>query len=478
MSVPDQYLIFTFSKLTKPALSDEPKIKTKPRIAVIGAGWAGCAAATKLAEKGYAVTLLEASRTLGGRARSVSIQGLTLDNGQHILLGAYKESLALIRQLGISEQQAFLKLPLQMCYPEGSDGMQFIAPKWPAPLHLAYALFTAKGLDRSDKLALARFSTTARWMDWQLDHDCSVSTLLQRFEQTERLCRLMWIPLCIAALNTAPERASAQVFLNVLRDSLGANRAASDMLLPKLDLSTLMPEAARAFITERGGKVITGANVTALQVEQNNSDKQLWKLKFSQQFSESSDFPENTPEIEQQWDAVILATAPSHAIRLLSSVSTPINSNIAESTEKSTGQNHRHLNTKACEFEYEAITTCYLQYDQKLKLPRAMFALIDDPTHKHWGQFVFDRGQLHAAQQGLLAVVVSAASQTAMLNHAELASDIAHQLAANFTNSELNAPLWHQVITEKRATFSCAPNLKRPSNQTEISSLMLAGELH
>jgi hypothetical protein len=73
-------------------------------------------------------------------------------------------------------------------------------------------------------------------MGWQLHTDVSVNNLLLQFEQTERLVRLMWHPLCIAALNTPPERASANTFLAVLRDSLGASRAASDMLIPRAPL--------------------------------------------------------------------------------------------------------------------------------------------------------------------------------------------------------------------------------------------------
>ncbi|QJQ05382.1 FAD-dependent oxidoreductase [Undibacterium piscinae] len=221
------------------------------KIAVIGAGWAGCSAAATLAKHGHQVTLIEAARTLGGRARRVDLHDYALDNGQHILLGAYSATLALIKTLGINTSTALLRLPLQMCYPASGSGsgMHFVAPKLPAPLHLLVALIKAKGLDREDKLSLARFSTTARWMGWQLHQDCSVSELLQRFDQTEKLCRLMWIPLCIAALNTPPETASAQVFLNVLRDSLGANRTASDMLIPRVDLSGLLPEAAASYIS-------------------------------------------------------------------------------------------------------------------------------------------------------------------------------------------------------------------------------------
>ena len=162
--------------------------------AVIGGGWAGCAAAVTLAAAGKRVSLFEAGKVLGGRARRVEIDGRTLDNGQHILLGAYSASLKLMKQVGVKPADAMLRLPLQMRYPS-PDGMDFVAPRLPSPLHLAVALLRAKGLERADKMALARFSTTARWMGWQLHQDCSVAELLERFVLTTRLIKLMWNPL-------------------------------------------------------------------------------------------------------------------------------------------------------------------------------------------------------------------------------------------------------------------------------------------
>ena len=164
---------------------------TRRHVAVIGAGWAGCAAAVELARAGCQVTLLESARSLGGRARRVEIDGRQLDNGQHIMLGAYAESLRLMKLAGVNLDQALLSLPLQMRYPAGSGGMDFVAPRLPAPLHLLGALLRSTGLARGDKLSLARFSTTARWMGWRLHTDCSVSELLERFDQTPRLIQLL-----------------------------------------------------------------------------------------------------------------------------------------------------------------------------------------------------------------------------------------------------------------------------------------------
>jgi squalene-associated FAD-dependent desaturase len=402
------------------------------KVAVIGAGWAGCSAALELAKAGCTVTLMESSRSLGGRARGVDIDGSMLDNGQHILLGAYSASLRAMKLAGINTDAALLKLPLQMRYPAGS-GMDFVAPRLPAPFHLAIALLRAKGLERADKMALARFSSTARWMDWQLNVDCTVSELLTRFDQTERMVQLMWRPLCLAALNTPPERASAKVFLNVLRDSLGAKRRASDMLLPRLDLGSLFPKAAAEFVAKHGGSVELGCQVDQLA------------------------------PLREQFDALVLATPPKAAATLLRTL-----------PAEQIGQLPALAQIDA--FTYEPITTCYLRYAADCRLELPFYALLDDPAAGQWGQFVFDRGQLMPEQAGWLAVVVSASAEAAALPQAELAHSVATQLAQVLGRKQLASPLASQVITEKRATFACTPNLARPANDSGLPGLSLAGD--
>ncbi|GJI93382.1 amine oxidoreductase [Duganella caerulea] len=422
---------------------------TSRAVAVIGGGWAGCAAAVELARAGYKVTQLEAARTLGGRARRIETDHRHLDNGQHILLGAYSETLRLMKLTGVDREQALLSLPLQMRYPAGSGGMDFVAPRLPAPLHLALALLRAKGLDRADKLSLARFSTTARWMGWTLHTDCSVVELLERFDQTPRLIQLMWRPLCLAALNTPPERASAQVFLNVLRDSLGAKRSASDMLLPRADLSALLPEAAAAYVEAHGGSVRTGAKVQALR----SIEGRLWQLDIS------------GAAVGGNWSTyfsgVVLATGASQAATLLHGIPDCDTSALC---------------SQLTAFEPEAITTCYLQYDAATRLELPFFALLDDPDNHQWGQFVFDRGQLDAGQSGLLAVVISASGSAAAQSQDLLAEAVAVQLAAVFQRPELGRPKWFKVITEKRATYACAPGLPRPANDSGLPGLVIAGD--
>lgn len=418
---------------------------TRRNIAVIGAGWAGCSAAVSLAEQGHAVTLYEASRCAGGRARKVVINDTVLDNGQHLLLGAYSASLQMMRTVGLNPDTCFLRLPLQMRYPKGSDGMDFIAPRLPAPWHVVTALLRAKGLSWQDKMALARFSSTARWMDWQLHTDCSVTELLQRYDQTDRLILLLWRPLCLAALNTDPDQASAQIFLNVLRDSLGAGRAASDMLIPRTDLSALFPQHAVDFVLARGGKIHYGAAVQGM-IESGGQ----WRLASP------------GPAEGGQHDAVILATAPHQAARLL--------------PQHPTQPGQDDIAGQLANFSYEPITTCYLQYAPQLRLPLPFMALLDAPARQHWGQFVFDRGYACENNDGLLAVIVSASTHAAAIGREQLGDAIARQLADALGNQDLLRPLWSSVITEKRATYSCRPALQRPPNATGLANLFLAGD--
>lgn len=416
------------------------KAASARRVAVVGGGWAGCAAAVELRARGCEVTLYEAARALGGRARVVRAHGRALDNGQHILLGAYRDTLALMRRVGLDPDQTLLRLPLQVRYPPESGLMDFQAPRLPAPLHVLAALLRATGLERADKLALARFTTSARWMGWHLHADCTVLELLERFDQTPRLYRLLWRPLCIAALNTPPEQASAQVFLAVLRDSLGARRAASDMLLPRVLLDALFPEAARRHLEQQGARVLAGTRVESLAPAGTG-----WRVGSGGESLE--------------YDAVVLASAPWQAAALLRPLA---------GTETFVGQLE--------DLAYEPICTVYLEYAPGQRLPLPFCALLDDPDAGHWGQFAFDRGQLDPGQDGLLAVVVSSAGRAIELEQDALADAVARQLAQAFSQPALASPRWTQVISEKRATFACTPGLARPANAIGLPGLALAGD--
>jgi predicted NAD/FAD-binding protein len=176
------------------------------------------AAAAELASRDIPVTVFETARTLGGRARRVEINGVALDNGLHILIGAYRETLRLIELTRRpQETPGLVRLPLELIV---HPHFRLRAPRLPAPLHLAAALICARGLGLTERMKAAAFIAAVRRENFRLEADNSVERLLAFHRQPAAVTRFLWNPLCISALNTQPHEASAQIFLNVLRDSL------------------------------------------------------------------------------------------------------------------------------------------------------------------------------------------------------------------------------------------------------------------
>ena len=407
----------------------------RPHVAVIGGGCAGLAAAAHLAEHNVHVTLFEASPHLGGRARAVAWKGLALDNGQHILLGAYRETLRLLKLAGKDIDAAFLRMPLRL---HMHDELNLKAlPALPAPLHILFGLMLANGLSLSERFAALRFMA---WMDkqrFQLPQDETLHTLLVRKHQPERLTRLLWEPLCLAALNTPVNQASAQVFLNVLKDSFGSSREASDMLLPKCDLSSLLAEPLARFVERKGGIVRLSAPVSKL--------------------SKSRQFEVETEDREQQlFSHVVIATSPFRLKPLLTDFP----------------QLHE-VAGMAAQFQYQPIYTVYLQYPENVRLDIPMIGFAGTNGSNVLSQWVFNRGWL-CSQPGLLAVVISTEGPHQQLTQQALAKAVADELSKAFPG--LPEPLWHKVIAEKRATFACTPDLPRPCQTTPVAGLYLAGD--
>jgi squalene-associated FAD-dependent desaturase len=378
------------------------------RVAVVGAGYAGMAAAVTLAQRGAQVTVLESGPVPGGRARRVTTQGRTLDNGQHILIGAYATLFSLMRTVGVPSD-AVLRVPLELRY---ADGFKFRAYYFPAPLGLLAGLLLARGLPWSERMGAVRFLLALRRQNFHLAEDCSVSALLERHAQGGRIGHYLWKPLCVSALNTPPQFASANVFLAVLRDTLAGDSEASDLILPMVDLSRLFPEPATQWLRSKGAEVHCETTVRDLAA------------------------------LKSAYDAVVLAVGP-HQLKVL-------------------------LPDFTTEFDYQPIYTCYLQYEARMRLPFPMLGLADGLV-----QWVFDRGAL-TGEKGLFAAVISAQGDHQQMMQDELAATCHREIAAALPG--LPAPQWSRVIAEKRATIAVTPGLKRPGIQTGLPGVFLAGD--
>jgi predicted NAD/FAD-binding protein len=230
------------------------------KIAVIGGGWAGLAAAVRATEAGHAVALFEMARQLGGRARTVAADDQVLDNGQHILIGAYSRCLALMRMVGCDVEAVLDRRPLELRYP---DGRGLRMPDGPAWLALAWAVARCRGWQTRDRLSLMRAASRWALSGFHCHPALSVAELCGGLRPAVR--QLLIDPLCVAALNTPTDQASGQVFLRVLGDALFGGAGSADLLLPRRPLGDLLPVPARSWLDERGARVVLGRRVLALQ---------------------------------------------------------------------------------------------------------------------------------------------------------------------------------------------------------------------
>lgn len=395
------------------------------RVAVIGGGWAGLAAAVTATEHGHRVTLFETAKQLGGRARSVHVGDAELDNGQHILIGAYQSTLGLMRHVGVSPDDVLHRSPLELVDPHGQGlrlppGSPLVAFARGVMAHRAWPL----------RARMALLSTAIGWLvrGFRCNAHLTVEALTAHLPHIVRAELLA--PLCVAALNTPADRASASVFLRVLHDALFSGPGCADLLLPRAGLSALLPDAAYRWLEQRGADVRPQQRVMGLTHRGNT-----WGV---------DDVP---------FDAVILACSAKEAARLTATIA-PEWSRVAGA------------------FHYEPIVTVYLR-SSTARWASLMVALKDGPHAP--AQYAFDLGQL-GRPAGLFAFVISGASVWVDRGQAACVDAVQQQAMAAFppgTWSDPPQPV--ACLVEKRATFACTPALCRPSSAVG-PSLWAAGD--
>jgi squalene-associated FAD-dependent desaturase len=393
------------------------------KLAIIGAGWAGLAAAVTATQFGQLATVFEASNAVGGRARTLKTsqslllpngQPTTLDNGQHILIGAYTETLQLMHAVGLVPDNLLLNLPLTLQFPD-HQGLQF--KDWPTPLDALGGIACARGWSVADKAYLLRAAVGWQLTGFSCEPDQSVAQLCHGL--TPRVISELIEPLCVSALNTPAREASAQVFLRVLRDALFGVSGGSRLLLPKVDLSGLFPNAAVTWLNAHGSEVRLGQRVQHITQHAGH-----WQLNG------------------EPFDAVILATSPSDAARLLTSYA---------QTASAADGGHLTAWLNTCQaLQFKPIATVYA-WGHGARLHQPMVALRS--TEAYPAQFVFDRGQLGGAR-GLLAFAVSAAKNDRATLEAQVLAQAKSQLGMSLQAIK--------TVLEKRATFACTPGLQRP----------------
>jgi len=416
-----------------------------PDAIVVGAGFAGLSAATALVEQGARVLVLEARPTLGGRASAVRdpVTGEKLDNGQHVLMGCYDETLAFLRRLG-AEDRVWRQSGLGLTISErGGHRSTLHLPPLPAPLHLLAGVAAWDALSWGEKLSVTRVGATV--LSSPSEHlvegrrpgrDTTVRDWLVAHGQAPRLIELLWEPLALAALNQPIDHAAAETFIEVLRRVFGADAEGASLVIPAVPLDDLYVEPASAWLSARTAAVRTRA-LARIVVD----GDRVAGVEVSG---------------ERLIAPVVISAVPWTALGSLFEPGTAILADVLD---------------HAARTRSSPIVTVNLWYDRPvldtmlLGLPGRVF------------QWVFDKGAVFRRDRSHLSLVSSGAADVVARSNAELI-EIGTREVTEAVPGARGARLLHaSAVRERHATFSLAPGQPpRPRTQTPVRGLLLAGD--
>ncbi len=422
---------------------------SKAQTIVIGAGLAGLAAAVRLTEAGREVITLEATKAGGGRSRSFkdTVTGREIDNGQHLLMGCYRETLAFLRAIGAPDDAVDFQrnLALTMIKP-GGGRIELRCPALPAPLHLAAGLLRMRGLGVLHRAAALRAGLLLRGEIERPDDNETCDAWLRRLGQTRAIRAAFWEPLIWAVLNDDPLVASAAMLVAVIERAFMATRDDSALGVPRRPLSDIYVDRAVAQVRDRGAEVRFAAPARALELDAEGRIRGV-TLKSGETLAA---------------DQVISAVPPHALLELLPEPARehPVFRDVAR-------------------LETSPIVNLWVTLEKPL-LDRPFVGLVASPLHWLWDRDRIETGRERpelGERGSLLSVTISGARSFVADQPEALRELLIGELARFFPAAKPQIRAF-RVVKEKRATISHAAGTyqRRPETRSPIPGLLLAGD--
>lgn len=394
---------------------------------VIGGGFAGLSTAVHLANKNIKVDILESSPKLGGRAYSfLAKDGKTvIDNGQHIMMGCYRETLHFMKMIGAQDKLIYQPVLEINFLKEGFKQIKLKTASLPHPFNLLSGILNYQAIDFKDRLKILKFFLKIiTYSDKELSR-MSVEEWLKKEKQTETINKSLWEVIAVGSLNTSIRKASAKTFSDVLKEIFLKNKLSSRIILPKYGLSETYCNQAQHFLEMKESSVMLSHLVTGFKIK----DKNIVEVQTDQ--GSITDF------------ACVISTIPYYALQKLIPVSV--------------------LN-KNPDLRYSSILTVHLWLKENT-FTEEFYGLINSAVH-----WIFNK-KTH------LTLVISDADYLMEQTREEIFELIIRELNkfANMTRDMIND---FQVIKEKRATFVPSDNIldSRPSVVTGLDNFFIAGD--
>lgn len=412
-----------------------------PDVIVVGAGCAGLAAATRLAEQGARVLVFEARPTVGGRATAFTdpATGERVDNGQHVLLGCYQDTFALLERIGARDRvQLQEQLTLEMIDRHG-QASRLSCPSIAPPFNLLGGLLTWSALSWRDKVAAARVGLT-----FSARPDETVREWLVRRHQSPRLIEMLWEPLAVAALNQPIDVAAAVPFARVLTEMLGSGRTGASLAVPLTPLDEMYALPACDYITRHGGEVRTSSPARiecGAEVSSGGTDRSALRVSV---------------RTETYGTRRVICAVPWFAL--------------SEVLVDPPAALHPVIDA-ARRTAASPIVTVNLWFDRVV----TAHALVGLPGRTM--QWVFDKRRVFGEQASHLSLVSSGAESVVSKGNDELVQIAVREIRDALPVARAAVLRRAVVVREKHATFSVAPGQPaRPSARTPVSGLFLAGD--
>lgn len=412
------------------------------RAVVVGAGFAGLSAAVRLVDAGVDVEVIEATGAGGGRSRSFrhNASGMDLDNGQHLMMGCYRETLDFLRTVGAEGEVWFQRnLEIDMVRP-GGGRVRLRCPALPAPLHLAAGLATMRGLGFFHKASAMRAGLLLRGEADRPDDNETCDAWLTRLGQTQGIRAAFWDPLIWAVLNDDPLVSSAAMLVAVLDRAFLGTRDASRLGVPRVPLSKLYVDRSLEYLRQRGAKIRLGTPMRGIEVG-----------------------ADGVTGVRLRNGDVIPATTVISAVP-----PQPLLDALPDSAR-------RHpVFADAGRLGTSPIVNVWAFVDRPPFVDAKFVGLIGSPLH-----WLFDRSAIEATDDGrtLINCTISGARGMVDDRPESLVELLRAELARYFPDRPVQISGF-KVVKEKRATISHAAGTyqRRPETVSPIKGLLLAGD--
>lgn len=414
------------------------------RTTIIGAGWAGISAAHSLLAQGVPpnlITIFERAPHPGGRAFSFDDekQGLTFDNGQHVLLGCCDQFADLLSQLGIRDAyrlQPLLHIPV---YCDGAWG-RLSSKRLAGALHLLPGLLTYAHLRPLERVRALRVAPQFLRPDVDALDGISFGDWLRQNGQTDRAIGRLWDLVGTAVLNGHADEVSAALALESFRMGVVAGWQQARLGLFTRPLGDLAAEAITK-LQGLGVEIRFNTAVTELQVRESRVT--------GVRLRGGDVHPAET----------VIAAVPHDAlVRMLPS-----------------GLRDDEDFARLASLTWSPILNAFVLYDRPV-MGQDVFASME-----LGGMFVFNRASLLGLPQyegRWLSVSISAAHTYRGLGADELAMQIRSALAAALPQARAAQVEACKLVWQPHATFLASPGSSsaRANPTTSVKGLFVAGD--